>query len=60
MFACNRFFICKHLVQQYGRPESFYDIYRQEKYPFIFFNTMENTNESDIVLIENDKIQKGI
>jgi hypothetical protein len=42
-FACNRFFICKH-VQQYDRPESFYDIHHQEKYPFIFFNTMENTN----------------
>ncbi|CAB5174028.1 unnamed protein product [Rhizophagus irregularis] len=59
-FARNRFFICKHLVQQYGRPESFYDVHRQERYPFIFFNTMETTSESDIVLIENDNIQKGI
>ncbi|RGB28132.1 hypothetical protein C1646_768203 [Rhizophagus diaphanus] len=39
------FFICKHLVQQYGKPESFYDVHRQEKYPFIFFNTMEYNND---------------
>ncbi|CAB5384510.1 unnamed protein product [Rhizophagus irregularis] len=42
------------------KPESFYDVHRQERYPFIFFNTMETTSESDIVLIENDNIQKGI
>ena len=57
-FTRNRFFLCKHLVQQYGRPESFHNICRQEKYPFIIFNTKGNINELNVGL-ENNKIQKG-
>ena len=59
-FACNRFLICKHLVQQYGRPESFHNIYRQGKYPFLTFKeNKENINELNTAL-ENNNIQKGM
>jgi hypothetical protein len=58
-FACSRFLICKHLVQKYGRPESFQNIYRQGKYPFIIFDK-ENIVKLKNITLENSEIQRDV